>query len=77
MDEAHDALHQVPVDAADAPTTAWITLHDGTRVDCILTRTGPREWIADPVRCVTLGEMGSGHVDKIPPHSSVAFAIHD
>ncbi|MFJ9125714.1 hypothetical protein ACIRJS_16625 [Streptomyces sp. NPDC102340] len=75
--DEHTALHAVPVDAADAPTTAWVTLANGARLDCTLTRTGPREWHAEPVRPITVGELRAGHVDRMPPHCSVSFGVLD
>lgn len=75
--DVHDAQHAVPVDVADAPTCAWVTLANGARLDCVLTRTGPRQWHAEPVRPITMGELLTGHVDRLPGHCSVSFGVLD
>lgn len=77
LPEEHVDLHAIPVDEVDAPHAAWVTLTDGGRVDCRLTRVGPREWLATPVLPVGVGELKSGHVDRIPPHCAVSFAVAD
>lgn len=77
LPDEHIDLHSVPVDDVDAPHEAWVTLTDGTRVDCRLTRVGPRAWTATPVLPVGVGELAAGHVDRIPAHCAVSFAVLD
>ncbi|MGW0681795.1 hypothetical protein ACWD2L_00335 [Streptomyces sp. NPDC002754] len=66
---------RMPVDLVDAPRQAWVTLHDGERVDCTIVRTGPREWSATPVRDVAVTDVASACVDQIPAYADVAFAL--
>lgn len=62
-----------PVDLVDAPSRAWVVCHDGTRVDCTLTRTGPRTWQARPVRPVGAVEVAAALVDRLPDQASVVI----
>lgn len=62
-----------PVDLVDAPSRAWVVLHDGTHVDCTLVRTGPRTWQARPVRPLGAGEVETALVNRLPEGASVFF----
>lgn len=70
----HGALVNLPpVDITDAPSTARVTLHDGTEVPCTIERTGPREWVARSARPVDEDDVKSLFVDRFPAYSTVLF----
>lgn len=61
---------------SDEPRTAYLLLHTGERVDCLLEREG-EEWQATPVRHVAKDEVESVYVDVLPPGGTISFLLEE
>jgi len=57
------------------PGEAYLVLHDGERVECLIEKLGPNLWQAVPVRDVAVEEVDQAYVDVVPGNSSVDFLI--
>ena len=59
------------------PTEAWLLLHTGERVECLLEQLDSRTWQATPVRAVSCSEIAQASVDVLPGNSQITFILED
>jgi hypothetical protein len=56
------------------PREAHIVTREGEHVPCLIEQTGPKRWLAVPVRKISVDEAPlSGYVDVIPAGGTVGF----
>jgi hypothetical protein len=57
------------------PTEVYLTLNDGSRVDCLIERTGPYAWQATAVLDVDIEDVSGAYADILPGGHTIAFVI--
>ena len=62
---------------SETPQGAWVETTDGERVDCLIEQTGPNAWQAVPLRNLTLADMATGHVARLPAGARLTFVIYN
>jgi hypothetical protein len=61
----------------EGPSEVYITLADGSRVECLIERTGPTDWQATAVLDVDIEDVTGAFADILPGGHTIAFVIGD
>lgn len=59
----------------EEPKTAYLTLRDGEKVECLVEETAPNTWQGVPHRDVHIDEVASAYIDVLPPGGEFSFVI--